>query len=53
MVLEVFSNLNDPVSIVFFSSNYDSDEFLDMMKDLHNLLIFQDAGIISLTEEPK
>lgn len=39
------------VIIVFFSTNYDWDEFLDTTKDLHNLLTLQNVGIISLAGE--
>lgn len=36
------------VFIVFFGSNYVWDESLNVMKDLHNLLILQNAGLISI-----
>lgn len=38
---------------MFFGSNYDWDESLNVMRDLHNFLTLQNIGVISLAGETK
>jgi len=41
------------IVIVFFCINYDCDESLNVMRDLHSLLTLQNVGVISLVGEAK